>query len=90
MSPDDASRVSGDYSIVIRWLFGLVGNIDCSPKELLEAWQQAQKSDADSTPRKFLDQSKDAWLVYHLSKVAADQPAHFTGQSLLRRKHVRT
>ncbi|UNI14798.1 hypothetical protein JDV02_001393 [Purpureocillium takamizusanense] len=70
----------------ISWLLDRVNTFERSPKGLMEAWQSAQQAESNSTTKVFLDQGKFAWLAYHLSKVAADQPTHFTGQTILRRK----
>ncbi|KAF5126253.1 hypothetical protein E5D57_010949 [Metarhizium anisopliae] len=86
MSSDD-NHHQGDESLSdVQWLVDRVNIFERTPKGLHDAWQLAQQSELDSTARIFLDQSKFAWLAYHLSKVAADQPTHFTGQSNLRRK----
>ncbi|OAQ58271.1 hypothetical protein VFPPC_17006 [Pochonia chlamydosporia 170] len=86
ISSDDNHHQLDDSSNDVQWLLDRVNIFERSPKGLLEAWQLAQQSEPTSTTRIFLDQGKCAWLAYHLSKAAADQPTHFTGQSHLRRK----
>lgn len=83
---DDNHHQVDDSSNDVQWLLDRVNIFERSPKGLLEAWQLAQQSRPNSTTRIFFYQGKFAWLAYHLSKAAADQPTHFTGQSHLRRK----
>lgn len=68
----------------VTWLLDRVSNHERSPRGLADAWQMAQTSDSRTTSGCFLDQSKYAWVAYHVTKTATEQGTHFPGQKLLR------
>ncbi|KAK3946987.1 hypothetical protein QBC32DRAFT_248541 [Pseudoneurospora amorphoporcata] len=56
-----------------------------APRTFLKSWKNTQEAEYNSTARIFFDEGQfPAWLVYFLTKNAADKQSHFLGKAELR------
>ena len=82
-----AANIFADESQLdqITLLLKQLDNFERAPKTLFESWQQTQQAEHNSTARIFLDEGQfPAWLVYFLTKNAANKNSHFLGKAKLR------